>query len=502
MAIVAMGLAIFVIANDVTAMSVALPAIEADFNTDVSTVQWVVNAYALIFGVLIVTGGRLADMFGRRRVLFIGAAIFAGFSVLGGFSVNVGMLIACRALMGIGGAMMWPAILGLVYAIVPDDRQGLAGGIVIGTAGFGNAAGPLLGGLLTQELSWRWILFLNLPIALLACAVTWFTVHVRQDEQRDRIDYAGIATLSIALIVLLVGLSEAPTAGWGSPVVLASFAVCAVLLVAFVLAERRAGSSALVPGDVMRNKVFVGACLATLAMSATFFAALLYLPQYLQKILNYSALEAGAGLLPLMVVFTVMSFVAGSLYERVGPRIVVGVGALAIAVGGLLLGFLQPESGYWALVPGMIVLGFGVGLFYSSITTAGVTALAKARSSLAGGILYMFQIAGGAIGLGLTTTVFLTASNRAFQADSADLGVSLTASEYASVQGVLAGTDTAAEIISRYAGETGDAMVKLVRESFASGFDWALRFDSLLAFVGLAVALAFVRTHRREEEPA
>lgn len=188
LAIVAMGLAVFVIANDVTAMSVALPAIEKEFNSDVSVVQWVVNAYALIFGVLIVTGGRLADMFGRRKVLFIGAAVFAFFSVLGGLAPNIWILIACRALMGIGGALMWPAILGLVYAILPDDRAALGGAIVIGTAGIGNAMGPMLGGALTDAFSWRWILFLNVPIAAIACLVTWRTVHVTNPSERNRID--------------------------------------------------------------------------------------------------------------------------------------------------------------------------------------------------------------------------------------------------------------------------------------------------------------------------
>ena len=193
LALGAMAMAVFVIANDFTAMSVALPNIENDFNVDVSSVQWVINIYALVFGVMIVTGGRLADMFGRRRLFFIGAAIFAGFSVLGGAAQNELWLIACRALMGIGGAMMWPAVLGMTFAILPEEKAGLAGGLILGAAGFGNAAGPLIGGALTEAFSWRWILFLNLPIAVIACAVTWRAVpESRADTGRERIDYAGI----------------------------------------------------------------------------------------------------------------------------------------------------------------------------------------------------------------------------------------------------------------------------------------------------------------------
>jgi MFS family permease len=158
----AMALAVLVVANDFTALSVALPAMEQDFGADVTTVQWVINGYALVFGVLIVTGGRLADMFGRRRMFCLGASVFAVFSVIGGVAPNVGVLLACWALMGVGGAMMWPAILGMTYAILPSSQAGLAGGLILGAAGFGNAIGPLLGGVLTDALSWRWIFFLNL----------------------------------------------------------------------------------------------------------------------------------------------------------------------------------------------------------------------------------------------------------------------------------------------------------------------------------------------------
>ncbi len=405
--LVAMGLGIFVIANDVTAMSVALPAIEQGFDSDVGTVQWVVNAYALVFGVLIVTGGRLADMFGRRRMLFAGAAVFAAFSFIGGFAPNVGVLIAARALMGIGGALMWPAILGLVYAILPAAKAGLAGGLVIGIAGLGNAAGPLLGGLLAGSVGWRWILLLNVPIAGLACLVTWLTVRADSGGARDRIDYAGVATVSVGLISLLIALDVGPESGWTSPTVLGAFALAVVLLVAFVVIERRAGDAALVPPAVMSNLGFTSACVATLLMSSTFFASLLYLPQYFQKILGWSALDAGAGLLPLMAVFAAASFLAGSLYDRLGAKLVVSTGALAMAVGPFLFTFLGADDGYAVLVPGMVVAGIGIGLFYSSVTTAGVTALDESRSSLAGGILYMFQLAGGSVGLALTTTVFL-----------------------------------------------------------------------------------------------
>jgi len=184
-------------------------------------------------------------------------------------------------------------------------------------------------------------------------------------------------------------------------------------LVGFVLVERRAGTHALVPSDVLENREFAAAALAVLLMSALFFAALLYLPQFMMKRLDYSAIGAGAGLLPMMGVFAVTSFVAGPLYNRLGGKIVVTTGALALTAGMFLLSIIATDSPYTVLIPGMAVLGLGVGLFYSSITTAAITALDKSRSSLAGAIVYMAQIAGGSIGLGLNTAIVVSGSTLA-----------------------------------------------------------------------------------------
>jgi EmrB/QacA subfamily drug resistance transporter len=491
LALGAMAMAVFVIANDFTSLSVALPDIEDEFDVDVSSVQWVINIYALIFGVLIVTGGRLADMFGRRRMFFIGAAIFAAFSFLGGVAQDDLWLIISRGLMGIGGAMMWPAVLGMTFAILPEDKAGLAGGLIIGAAGFGNAAGPLVGGALTEALGWRWILFANLPIAAAACLVTWRAVsESRVDTARERIDYLGITTLSLGLMALLLALDQVTLWGWTDPRILVLFGLFIVLLVAFGITERRAGASALIPSDVMGNPAFRSACIATLLMSAVFFVVLLFLPQFMQKVLGYGPLKAGAALLPLMGVFAVTSFLAGPLYQRLGAKTVVSAGAACLAIGPFLISLIERDWGWGSLVPGMVVTGVGIGLFYSSITTAGVTALDPSRSSLAGGIVYMFQVAGGSIGLGLTTTVFTTASEDKLQEDLA--GSRLTGGEIDSLHGALAGTESATSLLERFPAATADRLVELLREAFAAGMQWGFRLVALLALAGLVVSVLFV----------
>jgi len=434
-----MSMSVLVIANDFSAVNVAIPTMEKDFDTSVNTIQWVVNAYALTFGVMIVTGGRLADMFGRRRAFFLGTAIFASMSALGGAAQTETWLIATRVVMGIGGALMWPAILGMTFELLPAEKAGLAGGIILGAAGLGNAIGPLIGGVLTDTLSWRWIFFLNVPVAAFAVLVTYYLVKVKEPEAANqRIDYPGIATISTGLVSLLVALDQVDDWGWSDPKVVAMLALAAILIASFVRIELRSGMNALIPRAVMGNESFRASCVAITLMSATFFAALLYLPQYMQKHLGYSPLEAGVGVLPFLATFALVSFVAGPLYNRLGAKPLAVVGAACIAIAPFLFSQVTESSGYAALVPGMFVLGVGIGGFYPTATTAGVTSVDESQSSLAGGILYMCQIAGGAIGLGLTTTVFSA------------------------------------------------------QELFVDGIQAAFRLDAALSFVGFLIALLFV----------
>lgn len=502
MALAAMGLAVFVIANDFTAMAVALPDIERAFNADVSTVQWVINAYALVFGVLIITGGKLADLFGRRRVFFIGAAIFALFSLLGGLAVNVVWLIVARSLMGVGGALMWPAVLGMTFSALPPRKAGLAGGLILGLCGVGNAAGPLVGGALIAVASWRWILFLNVPIAIVACAVTWAKVHQPFEKgPGERLDHMGVAVLSIALISLLFALDEASSLGFASPLVLGLFALFVVLIASFPFVERRMGERALLPGSLLRNREFTASCIAVLLLSSIFFAAIVYLPEFMQKILGYSALEAGLGLLPMMLSFTLMSFIAGTLYERIGAKPIIALGAALMTVGSLMLSSLHPDATFISIVAAMIILGVGIGLFIPCVTTAGVTALDPSKSSLAGGAIYLFQIAGGSIGLGLVTTVFIATANAGIHA--ADVANHLTTAQEQALLGVLSGTDSAQAVMRQFPAHSAQLDL-IVRRAFAAGMHTSFLVVAGLGALGFLTSFFFVggRLHlwRREAE--
>ncbi len=505
MALFAMGLGVLVIANDFTALNVALPAIEEDFDVDVGTVQWIINAYALTFGMVLVTGGRLADMFGRRKVFFVGTAIFATFSLLGALAPSAGWLIGTRVGMGVGGGLMWPAILGMTFAAVPPARAAFAGGLILGVAGLGNALGPLIGGVLTELISWRAIFWLNLPVAAVAVAVTWAKIHQPRPEVRaQRLDYAGIASLSLGLVLVLLALDQSADWGWGDARVLGMLALAAVSLLAFAVVERRMGEDALVPSDVIGNRGFAAACATVLFMSAVFFTTVLYVPQLMEKILDFSALEAGVAMLPLLGVFGVVAFTSNRVSDRFGMRMVIVVGTALLALGPLLLSFFDTGSRYLDLVPGLVVTGIGIGLFYPTITTAAVTMLDASRASLAGGIVYMFQIAGGAIGLGLATAIFTTRSEDLVAGEAADLGLRASPDHVAVIHGILAGTESGSVAFRDFGTAVADELLEVVNESFVAGIQLAFRVVAALAVVGLLVALVAVRSGKpaRDQGPA
>ncbi|MGD9651958.1 MAG: MFS transporter, partial [Candidatus Dadabacteria bacterium] len=237
---IAMGIGVMVIAVDIAAVTVALPSVEKDFQTTIGTVEWVVNGYVLAWAVLMVTCGRLADMFGRKKIFFAGIVVFGAASLAGALAYNSNMLISARVVQGAGAALLWPAILGIVYSSVSEKQKGLAVGLILGAAGVGNAAGPLLGGFLTEFFSWRAVLYFNIPFALIAAVITYFVVKEKSTgESGGKIDYIGILTVSLSLVSLLYAVNQSPSWGWISGKTLALIAVFAVFLVVFILYERR-----------------------------------------------------------------------------------------------------------------------------------------------------------------------------------------------------------------------------------------------------------------------
>lgn len=335
------------------------------------------------------------------------------FSAVGAVADSAGVLIAARAAMAIGAALIWPSVVGLLFGLVPPGRAGLAGSLLLGVSGIGNALDPIVGGLLTDQLSWRWILVFNMPIA--AAAVTLVARYIDPDppaEQRQHLDWAGVATLSIALVALLAALDQASDWGWGDGRIVGLLVLSAIALAALVVTQRRGNAEALLSRDVIGNRAFGAACVTIALVSGIWFTVLLYAPQYMEKVLGFTALGAGVGFLPLLLTFSATAFGAGPVYNHFGPKLPLVTGTVCIAPGAVLLSLVQTDSPYLAMVPGLVVSGAGVGLFFSTVTNTALSGHDPARTGVGSGLTFMFQLVSGAVGVGIATTVFTSASRR------------------------------------------------------------------------------------------
>lgn len=401
----ALGLAIIVIGFDITAFPVALPSISQEFHSSLNHAQWVFNGYALAIGVFIITGGRLADLYGRRKVFFVGMCLFILFLLLAAFSININMLIISRILMGLAAALVLPAIIGMVFSLTPTNKAGLAGGFVIGMAGVGNASGPVLGGILTDILSWRWILLVNIPIALFSMFVVWKTVAFQAPEKKQSIDYWGVTLLSLSLFSLLLALELIAELDFNDPVLIGLFSLFIVFLFIFIKEEQLAKSDALIPIDILKSKGFIAVGCTTILLSTIWFAVLLFIPHFFERELHFTAGQSGVALLPFIVTYAIVSFTAGECYERFGAKWIISCGGSLLALGMLQLSFIDSVTPYWQMSIALIIMGAGIGLSYPSVTSAAISAVTQEQMSVASGVVYLCRVGGGAIGVAMNTCV-------------------------------------------------------------------------------------------------
>ncbi|MEQ9618551.1 MAG: MFS transporter [Deltaproteobacteria bacterium] len=493
----AMGIGVLLLAMDISAMNVALPVIEKQFDSHLSKIEWVINGYLLAFSMFIVTGGRLADIFGRKKLFYISILIFSGASLLGGLAQSDTWLICARVVQGFGAAILWPSIIGIINASVSDDRRGLAFGLILGSAGLGQSIGPITGGAFTEFLSWRWILLLNVPLGILTAAITFFSVRIKDVKTHgEKIDYEGIATLSLGLVLLMYALNQSASWGWSSLYTLGLLVLSLILIITFLSIEKRV-PSALVPPDLMQNRGFMIPCFVISMISPAFFAALLYLPQYMEQFLGFSSLKAGIGMVPAMLVWAFVSPFAGKLYNVFGPKFIVSAAAVLIALGAFLFSLLTPESGYTSLLPGQVILGIGLGIGFSSITTAAIGAVNQSRSSLAGGLIYMFQIGGGALGLAVSTAIFTDISKRSLASTIGHAGITLNGAERNTVENFLSGLESKSRLVEQFSPAVGEKIVSIVHDSYILGLHDAMLFVSLISIAGAVLSLIYIEGKSR-----
>jgi EmrB/QacA subfamily drug resistance transporter len=398
-------LGLFILMLDSTVVALALPTIQRELHASADNVQWVLNGYLLVISVLVVTAGRLGDIYGRRAVFLIGMALFAAGSALAAVADDDAVLVAARAVQGIGGAAMLSLSLAIVSHAFPEEQQGQALGIWAAVSALALAVGPLVGGVLI-DVDWRLIFWINLPICAAGIGITRWAAHESRDETSPpKLDYPGLATLTPGLLAVVFALVRADNWGWGSAKTLLLLAAGVLLLAAFWAIEHRVDSP-IVDFSLFRNRPYLGASAAAFALVGAYWAVIFYQPQYLQKVLDHGPAAAGVLVLPITAPMVFISPFCGPLIKRFGPRALMTAGMVCGAVGLALLTQVDASSSYGALLPGYLLFGIALGLVYAPMSTAAMLAMPRAKAGIAAGVLAMVRVTAGALALAVVSAVF------------------------------------------------------------------------------------------------
>ena len=489
----AMCFALFMIMLDNTVVNVALPSIQNDLGASISGLEWTINGYTLSFAVLLATGGRLGDIFGRRRMFLTGVVIFALSSATAGLAPDQTALVISRVAQGVGAALMMPGTLSIIADAFPPEERGKAMGTWAGVSALALAIGPVLGGFLTEHVSWRAIFYLNIPVAIGAVAATVFAVRESRDTSVGRdVDYPGVAVLTAGLTALVLALVEGNSWGWGSTEVIALLIGAAVALPAFVFVENRV-KAPMVQFDLLADRNFLGAVVVALIISFAMLGVFFFLALYMQDILGYTPLEAGVRFLPSTLMIVAVAPVAGRLADRFGPRWLI-VGGLALVAASLFtFSGIATDSSYLDLLPGFLLLGIGIAMTMSPMTSAAMNAVPVQKAGIASGVLSMFRMVGGSLGVAITGAIFqgLVSS----KLDSLLSGTGVTAAQ----------RDAAAEQLG--GGSVGHvpgldpAQVKEVTmaggEAFVYALGTAMTVSGFVAVLGAVIAAVAIRAKSR-----
>jgi EmrB/QacA subfamily drug resistance transporter len=400
----------FMVILDIAIVNVALPSIKADLHFSQQGLQWVITAYAILFGGVLLLGGRLADLLGRRRLFTTGVAVFAVSSLLSGLAWSEGSLIAFRALQGLGGALLAPAALSILMTTFAEGRdRNLALGIYGAASGSGGAAGVLLGGLLTSYVDWSWIFFINVPVAIVVIALTpWLLRESRIDQAHRHLDLGGAVSVTGGLMLLVYAMTRATQDGWASAATIGLLAASVALIGGFVAIELRSRAP-LLPLGIFRIRTVAAANATQLAVSAVGFSQFFLVTLYLQEVLHYSAIETGVAFVAITLTIIVFSNVAQTLVTRLGVRRVLTSGLLLTASEMALLSQLPADGHYfWNVFPALVIGGAGLAMSFVPVVIAGLAGVEREEAGVASGLINTTRQIGGAVGLAAVSTIATT----------------------------------------------------------------------------------------------
>ncbi|HEY2958699.1 MAG TPA: MFS transporter [Actinomycetota bacterium] len=485
------GLALAIIAGaqlmvvlDATIVNIALPHIGQALHFSTTSLSWVLNAYTLTFGGLLLLGGRAGDVLGRRRVFVAGILLFSLASLLGGLATSAAWLLAARALQGAGAAIASPTALALITTnFAEGPARNRAFGVFAAVSGSGAAVGLLAGGMLTSWLSWRWVLFVNVPIGIVLALLARRYVN-ESEPQPGRFDLAGALTSTAGMTALVYGFIRAAQEGWSDAGTIASFAAAAVLLAAFFLVETRTRQP-ITPLHLFRDRNRAGSYAIMLALSASLFGMFFFLTLFVQEVLGYSPLKAGLAFLPVTAALILTAQFASRTVPRFGPRPLMATGAVLAVVGLAWVSQISVNSGYLDGILGpMMVFGFGMGLLFVPLTIVAVSGVERHESGAASSLLNVMQQVGGSLGLSILVTVFGTASRNEARNQLAHF---------------LA--DATPQLRAQFA-QTRQLPAQYAANVLAHGISTAFLMAVAFAALALAVSLVVVRTRAPEVEAA
>ncbi len=479
----AMCFALFMIMLDNTVVNVALPSIQRDLHASLSALEWTINAYTLTFAVLLVTGGRLGDIFGRRKMFLFGVVVFGLASAAIGFAPSDAVLVGFRAVQGVGAAFMMPATLSIITQAFPPHERGTAIGMWAGVSALALAIGPVVGGFLTQSVSWRAIFFINPPIAALAVAVTLFATRESRDETVSRtVDYPGIAALTIGLTALVLALVQGNAWGWGSPRIFALFATAAISLPSFLIIERNV-KAPIIDFAFFRSRTSAGVNLVAFIVSFAMFAQFFFITLYMQNVLHYSPLGTGVRFLPSTLMIVVIAPIAGRLADRVGSRPLMTIGLVLVASAIFIQSHITVHSSYLVLLPGFVLMGIGMALTMSPMSTAAMNAVDRTKAGAASGVLSMRRMVGSTFGVAVMGAIVATVGRSKLDSSLPQLPAA-TRSAIANALGSGAAPG----------GEHAPAAVILaVKEAFVSAVATGLTVGVIVVLIGAILSFLLVQ---------
>jgi EmrB/QacA subfamily drug resistance transporter len=492
--LIAVCTATFMLLLDITVVNVALPDIQQSLHASFSDLQWVVDAYSLTLAAFLLTAGVAGDIYGRRKIFAVGLVVFSLASLVCGLSTTPLMLNLARAVQGVGGAIMFATSLALIAAAFTGRDRGTAFGVYGAVIGGAVAIGPLIGGAITSGIGWRWIFFVNVPIGAIAVLITFTRIAKSEDLRARKIDWVGFLSFSLSLFALVFALVRGNDLGWGSATIVGLLATAAILMVGFFVNERYTSDPMLDLG-LFKIPAFVGLSTVAFTLAASIFAMFLYLTLYIQDNLGYGPLAAGVRFLPMTLLIFFTSFFAGRLTVRVQSRFLLGIGMLFVTGGLLLMATTHANSTWTVLLPGFLVVGFGVGIVNPVLASGAVSVVQPQRSGMASGANNTFRQVGIATGIAVLGAVFqsqIVAHTTAALATSS-FGPEVLRRGGAQLQGAMSSGEVRQAAAAIPIAGARNALLQAYHVGFSVTLNHLMEIGAVVALVGAVCGFALVR---------